>query len=81
MKTLLILCAVVLLSACEQPVQFTPNQCIRAELFKQCMAILPAGPVATKYNDWAEVVDECESAAYHQSLRKTESIPMECRAR
>jgi len=76
------LCAflVVILSGCEPHVPATSaNQCIRAELFKQCMSILPAGPSTTKYNDWDEVVDSCASSAYYQSLRLTKGIPLECR--
>ena len=80
MKILVILGVALLLSACEAPVHPVPNQCLRAEIFKQCMAILPNGPVSTKYNDWNEVVSECASTAYHQSMRKPEAVPLECRA-
>lgn len=55
------------------------DQCMRAELFKSCMASLPAGPVATDYNDWQEVVDECGTQAYYQSIRFVEFIKPECR--
>ena len=78
------LCAflVVILSGCgPKPEDFQqPNQCIRAELFKSCMSVLPAGPVATHYNDWAEVVQKCENSSYYQSLRVKRNIPQECRA-
>lgn len=57
-----------------------PNQCIRAELFKQCMSVLPVGPAATKYNDWQEVVEECGDQAKSMSWRITKSIPLECRS-
>lgn len=57
-----------------------PDQCLRAELFRACMAALPAGPVATRYNDWDEVVEECESVAYYQSLRSVSQIRPECSA-
>ena len=56
-----------------------PDQCMRAVLFKQCLAALPAGPVDTKYNDWDEVVAECQSASYYQSLRLLDHINPECR--
>jgi hypothetical protein len=42
------------------------------------MKALPAGPQATKYNDWDEVVGECESVAYYQSLKKKTQITAEC---
>jgi hypothetical protein len=55
-----------------------PDQCLRSQLFQQCMAILPKGPDATVYNDWDEVVDSCASTAYSQSLRPVNSIKPEC---
>lgn len=55
-----------------------PDQCLRREIFQQCMKALPAGPQATKYNDWDEVVSQCESAAYYQSLKKKTQITAEC---
>lgn len=56
-----------------------PDQCMRREIFQQCLKALPAGPQAAKYNDWDEVVGACESAAYYQSLRKQEAIKPNCR--
>jgi len=35
--------------------------------------------LATKYNDWDEVVDSCENAAYYQSKREREVVKPECR--
>ena len=55
------------------------NQCLRRELFNECMKMLPAGPLATKYNDWDEVVAECGSQAYYMSQRIKSTIPPECR--
>ena len=75
-----ILIAAVLLAGCSEEVTNGPDQCLRAELFKACMAVLPAGPLATKYNDWDEVVSQCGSTAYYQSQRKTIFIKPECRA-
>lgn len=64
--------AAALLSGCDgEPIaKWEPDQELRAKLFKDCMSALPAGPVATKYNDWDEVVAECGNQAYYQSLRK-----------
>lgn len=55
------------------------DQCLRAKLFKECLAAVPKGPESTVYNDWAEVVDECARAATYQSYRRVSQIPMECR--
>lgn len=62
------------LSGCDSGpfVQWEPDQELRAELFKSCLASVPKGPDKTVYNDWAEVVAECESSAYYQSLRKVQ---------
>ena len=55
-----------------------PDQCLRREIFQQCMKALPGGPQATMNNDWSEVVNKCESAAYYQSLKKKKHITAEC---
>lgn len=57
----------------------SPDQCLRAKLFDSCLKALPAGPVATKYNDWDDVVSECEASAKKLSLRILRNIPKECR--
>jgi hypothetical protein len=75
----LILLSVLLLAACSKDDKPLANQCLRRELFNECMKMLPAGPVATKYNDWDEVVAECGSQAYYMSHRKESTIPPGCR--
>jgi hypothetical protein len=77
MKIGFLVLSTLLLVGCEEPAR--PDQCMRREIFQQCMKALPAGPQATKYNDWDEVVSQCESVAYHQSLRKSDSIKPECK--
>ena len=73
------LSSIMLLAACQpSPDTSTPDQCIRAELFQQCMKALPSGPQFTRYNDWDEVVNSCERAAYSQSLRTRKMIKSEC---
>jgi hypothetical protein len=69
MKRILFLIVVLILTGCGQE-KWERNQELRTEIFMACLKALPAGPVATMYNDWDEVVSECESAAYYQSLRK-----------
>lgn len=76
-----VLCAVVsALTGCttreEMPIN---DQCMRNELFQQCMASLPAGPISTKYNDWDEVVEACQSVAYYHSIRPRGAVEPACR--
>jgi len=80
MKRSLIVLALAAVSCDPLPGPPTVDQCLRRDLFERCMKSLPAGPAATQYNDWAEVVEACESAAYHQALRREELITPECRA-
>lgn len=55
------------------------DQCMRRQIFKECLAALPVGPTTVVSNDWSEVVDSCESAAAYQSLRRTSQVKVECR--
>lgn len=73
---------IALLSAalvgCEQSPMPRPDQCLRAQLFKECMQILPKGPERIhNSNDWDEVVDACARTAYYNSLRNG-GISPEC---
>jgi len=73
--------AVTVLAGCTQdPNQSKVDQCMRQDLFIQCLKSLPAGPTSTMYNDWDEVLKECQSAAYYHSLRKLHTIKLECRS-
>lgn len=40
---------------------------LRVKLAQRCIDNLPAGPVKTHYNDWAEVVEACSNTAFYQS--------------
>lgn len=68
-KLILLISLVVVLTGCEPPSypKYELDQTLRRSLFKECMASLPAGPSATKYNDWDEVVSRCDSVAYAQA--------------
>ena len=78
-KFVFIILVTMLLSACDAMKSPTPNQCLRQELFEKCMVILPKGPDATKYNDWAEVVTACSQQSYYSSLRPETQIPIQCK--
>ena len=67
---IIIACIVILLSSCTVCTHET-NQKERQRIFKECMEILPAWPVETVYNDWDEVVAECDNVAYYQAREKT----------
>lgn len=57
---------IVLLAACDipkAPEYDTPDMKLRSDLFFKCLKMAPAGPVATKYNDWSEVVEQCGDEA------------------
>lgn len=86
MKKLLLVLSVLTLTACgDKEVNIMKNrhivdQCMRPQIFEKCMKALPAGPSATKYNDWDEVVSECGRQAYFQSIRNRDFIKPECQA-
>lgn len=68
--------SLVFLSGCAETVG--TDQCMRREIFLQCLKALPAGPVETKYNDWDDVVLECDVAARYQSRRNKSQIAAQC---
>ena len=78
--TAVLSCSFVLMG-CQEPSN-GPDQCLRQEIFKQCMASLPKGPqsLTAAGNDWDEVVESCDSSAYLQSIRRKETIKPECKA-
>ena len=83
MKKILLAVSVLALTACS--VEHTESktvvdQCLRAQLFDRCVKIIPPGPLATRYNDWDEVIGECGGQALSQSRRLRETVKLECRA-
>jgi hypothetical protein len=66
MNRVAMLCAALALVGCADPNQSARGE-LRRQYFVECMKLLPAGPTGTKYNDWAEVVSECDLAASRQS--------------
>lgn len=69
----------ILLAGCDVKQTWTPDQCLRAELFASCMASLPAGPAQTRYNDLAEVVEACDGTAYRMSIRSPDQVSEKCK--
>lgn len=65
--------ALLLLAGCAQSPdelnQKARRGFLRHQYFVECMKLLPAGPVTTRYNDWDEVVSACDTAAYYQSIQ------------
>lgn len=58
--------ALALLTACDNSdyVRYgTTDNKLRQDLFMKCLKAVPVGPLATKYNDWSEVVSECGAQA------------------
>lgn len=57
------------------------DQCLRREIFKECLGLLPKGPdKIDNSNDWDEVVQKCESSAYYQSMRLSSVVSKQCTA-
>jgi hypothetical protein len=46
---------------------YAVDQPMRRAYFMECLKSLPAGPTSTQYNDWDEVVAQCDSVAYYQA--------------
>lgn len=72
MKKILILGLTIILTGCNMNGElesWQTDQALRQKIFKDCMESLPAGPQSTHYNDWSEVVDSCDTAAYRQSQK------------
>lgn len=77
-----LLVSAFLLSGCNQEPNNGPDQCLRQEIFKQCLVNAPKGPthLAAAGNDWDEFISQCDSASYYQSIRIKSTIKPECRA-
>ena len=70
-----------LLSGCAELSATVTDQCLRKQIFDDCLKNLPAGQDGTKYSDWDEVVQACENVAYYQSMRLETSVKQECLSR
>lgn len=77
-----ILFAAALLAGCAEEIGQPPvDQCMRREIFQQCLLNAPKGPNSIhNSNDMDEVIEACDSAAYYQARRKSNAlIKEECR--
>ena len=76
------LCAVVILAAAVEcwREQVVMDQCLRRDLFLDCLKAVPKGPDRTRYNDWSEVVAECNKFAYenHKQGRAQAALTYSC---
>jgi hypothetical protein len=78
MKLTALFAALLALSGCSG--EMSNDQCLRREIFKECLAGVPKGPTTTGISsDWDEVVYACGSQAYYLALRKKDQIKAECR--
>lgn len=66
------------LCGCERVGAPIVDQCLRRQIFAECLAALPKGPSHVVSNDWDEVVSECSSTAYYMALRR--DVRVECRS-
>lgn len=71
-KIMLASLVVFLLSGCtadnNQP-KYAPNQELRIKLFQECLKLIPEGPKYAKYNDWSEVIEQCDKISRYQSMK------------
>lgn len=85
MKKILAAVLLICLAACGPGQALDPaprwgnDQCLRAELFKSCMASVPKGPDITYENPWHKVIDSCAAAAYSQSWRELKNVSPNCK--
>lgn len=79
MKIFIIISLVFLVCGCsEKPTDTVVDQCLRQQIFSECLKTVPPGPTTTKYNDWDDVVDSCGNQAYYNSLRTRSFVDPKC---
>ena len=62
-----IIAAAISLTACQQAPENRVDGSLRIALAQRCIDTLPVGPSSVKYNDWDEVVMQCDTNAYYQA--------------
>jgi hypothetical protein len=80
LKVILAVLALIM-AGCETPVAnpWVVDECLNREIYRECMALLPKGPDKTVYNDWDDVIDECNDRAYYRSQKRASQVKPECR--
>lgn len=79
-RVLFVAVFVALCACADSPIDVkSADRCIEREIFKDCMALIPVGPTHVVNNDWADVIEECRTTAYYQSLRSGRNIKPECK--
>ena len=74
MKAILI-AVVMILAGCDSSSK-SHDQCIRSEIFQQCISVVKDKNMNGKD---ADVIKECDTAAYYQSIRNEAVVKPECR--
>ena len=70
---------IVLLASCGQrSLSTATDQCLRQEIFQQCIQSLPEGPKSTITNDWDEVIQSCSTHAYYGAQKDIKFVKPEC---
>lgn len=70
---------VVLLLSCDsKPSDRVLNQCIRAELFQQCMKTLPRPQYVEDTKNHRDTIVECGRQAFFMAIRTRSATPLEC---
>jgi hypothetical protein len=84
LKRILVLAALALSACTPQDAQKIKevrviDQCLRTQIFKDCLVVVPKGPERiANSNDWEEVVTACADAAMYQSVRQAGQVKAEC---
>lgn len=74
---LLVLLVLSVTQACDSTVG--TDQCLRRELFNECLQNIPVEPGSSRRADWAGVVQGCSDYSYLTAKRQYSSIPASCR--
>ena len=77
-RLLALLCSIFLVG-CDGENSTDTDQCLRRELFNECMHEIPPGPSTTHYNDWDEVVRACKDYSFWAAQRIIKNIKEECK--
>ena len=86
MKYVMLAIIAAFLAGCDEPApsKTVVDQCLRANLFKACVATAQRGLKGVSLNEDGDGIGDsvraCERATYYQSVRLREYVKPECRA-